>query len=147
MATPSRSHLSTRWLIFSGGFGRRRSLVCLLSRAIGLCSRRCFDFTCLTFPHTRFSGIWCAPFGCLLRPTLCVRLPGTSLVLLFLNTASFEPLRTASLRALSQKVLFLLALATGYCQEGWGAPGFIASGFLRRFRCLSLLRPGVRGQV
>ena len=33
-------------------------------------------------------------------------------MLRFLNTASFEPLRTASLRALSQKVLFLLALAT-----------------------------------
>ena len=35
-----------------------------------------------------------------------------SKVLRFLNTASFEPLRTASLRALSQKVLFLLDLAT-----------------------------------
>ena len=34
-----------------------KSLVCLLSGAIGLCSRRCFNFTCLTFPHTRFSGI------------------------------------------------------------------------------------------
>ena len=35
-----------------------------------------------------------------------------SVVLLFLNTSSFEPLSTAPLRALTQKVLFLLALAT-----------------------------------
>ena len=35
-----------------------------------------------------------------------------SLVLRFLNTSSFEPLSMAPLRALTQKVLFLLALAT-----------------------------------
>ena len=35
-----------------------------------------------------------------------------SLVLRFLNTSSFEPLSVAPLRALTQKVLFLLALAT-----------------------------------
>ena len=34
------------------------------------------------------------------------------MVLLFLNSGSFEPLRAALLRALSKKVLFLLALAT-----------------------------------
>ena len=35
-----------------------------------------------------------------------------SMVLRFLNTSTFEPLATVSLRALTQKVLFLLALAT-----------------------------------
>ena len=35
-----------------------------------------------------------------------------SLVLRYLNTSSFEPLSSAPLRALTQKVLFLLALAT-----------------------------------
>ena len=34
------------------------------------------------------------------------------MVLRFLNSGSFEPLRAAPLRALSKKVLFLLALAT-----------------------------------
>ena len=47
-------------------------------------------------------------------PSYPLRPPAWDLskVLRFLNTASFEPLNTASLRALSQKVLFLLALAT-----------------------------------
>ena len=35
-----------------------------------------------------------------------------SLVLRYLNTSAFEPLSVAPLRALTQKVLFLLALAT-----------------------------------
>ena len=35
-----------------------------------------------------------------------------SVVLRFLNTSAFEPLSAAPLRALTQKVLFLLALAT-----------------------------------
>ena len=38
-----------------------------------------------------------------------------SLVLRFLNTSTFEPLSVAPLRALTQKVLFLLALATAKC--------------------------------
>ena len=45
--------------------------------------------------------------GCQLRPPAW----DLSMVLRFLNTSAFEPLSTAPLRALTQKVLFLLALA------------------------------------
>ena len=60
-----------------------------------------------------------------------------SKVLRFLISGAFEPLCSAPLRALSKKVLFLLALA--YCQACKGAPGAFTYCFLCQWRCLSLL--------
>ena len=58
------------------------------------------------------------------------------MVLLFLNSGSFEPLRAAPLHALSKKVLFLLALATAKRVEELQALSHIVS-FVGGDACLS----------
>ena len=65
-------------------------------------------------------------------------------VMRFLNSGSFEPLRAAPLRALSKKVLFLLALATAKRVGELQALSRIVS-FVGGGACL--LCSGIRGQV
>ena len=83
------------------------------SRAIDLCSPWCSSSISLPSLAARFFGTCCVLFGYLLHPARCVLLPGTSRrFCVFFISGAFEPLRDAPLRALSKKVLFLLALAT-----------------------------------
>ena len=77
-------------------------------------------------------------------PSYPMRPPSWDLskVLCFLISDAFEPLRDATLRALSKKVLFLFALATAKRVRE-----LQACCFLCRWRCLSLLCSGIHGQV
>ena len=111
-ATPSRGHPSPRYRTPSGDFDRFGALVSPPSRALGRCSQWCSSSISLPSSHVVLRD--------LLRsfrvsaPSYPMRSPSWDLlkVLSFLNSGSFEPLRAAPLRALSKKVLFLLALAT-----------------------------------
>ena len=84
-------------------------------RAIDLCSQRCSGSICLTSLLSAHPVL-----RDLLRsfrvsaPSYPMHPPSWDLskVLRFLISGAFEPLRDAPLRALSKKVLFLLALAT-----------------------------------
>ena len=55
-----------------------RGLSVSSSRAIDLCSPWCSSSISLPSLATQFFGTCCGPFGCLLHPTRCVLLPGTS---------------------------------------------------------------------
>ena len=109
----SRGRPSPRWRISSGGSARFAVLVSPPSRAITLCSPWCSSSISLPFLATQFFVTCCVLFGYLLHPTLFALLPGTSRrFCVFCFPTLFEPLRDAPLRALTKKVLFLLALAT-----------------------------------
>ena len=61
-----------------------------------------------------------------------------SVVLRFLNTSAFEPLSAAPLRALTQKVLFLLALATAKRVGELQALSYVVT-FVGGYACLSYI--------
>ena len=81
-------------------------------RAIDLCSQRCSGSICLNSAHLVLRDLLLS-FR-VSAPSYPMRPPSWDLskVLRFLISGAFEPLRDAPLRALSKKVLFLLALAT-----------------------------------
>ena len=65
-------------------------------------------------------------------------------VLTYLNSAVFEPLRVASLRNLTKKVLFFLDLVTA--KRVGGTSGSFPLGVVCSCGCLSLLCPRMCGQ-
>ena len=76
--TPSRGPPSPRWRISSGGSTRFGALVSPPSRAIDRCSSWCLSSISLPSLATWFFGTCCVPLRCLLHPTRCVLLTGTS---------------------------------------------------------------------
>ena len=95
------------WLALFG------ALVSPSSRAIGRCSQLVFKFHLPALSSHPVLRDLLRSFR-VSAPSYPMRPPSWDLskVLHFLNSSSFEPLRDAPLRALSKKVLFLLALAT-----------------------------------
>ena len=101
-----------RWLVFSAGFALRGDLAFPLSEVTALLSAVFrFQLPSLSSHPVLRDLLWSF---CLESAERQLRPPAwdLSMVLRYLNTSTFEPLSDAPLRALTQKVLFLLALAT-----------------------------------
>ena len=86
--------------------------MCLLFVATARCCLRSSAFTSRPCPQILCCVTSLGPSGSPWRSAFCVLAWDLSLVLRFVNSSTFEPLSQAPLRALSQKTLFLLALAT-----------------------------------
>ena len=112
MDIPSPVRLCRRWRIFFAGSVLRSTLGSLPSRATALCCQLFFVFSSPLSTHPVLRNLL-RSFS-LESAARQLRPPAwdLTLVLRFLNPSTFEPLSAAPLRALTQKVLFLLALAT-----------------------------------
>ena len=95
------------WTSFAG-CGLHGASVCLPSRATALCCLLSSGSTSHPVIQDLLQPFRLSSAGRQLRPPAW----DLSVVLRFFNSSAFEPLSEASLRALSQKMLFLLALTT-----------------------------------